>query len=185
MTKLSYKRSRPNPSPVTVIRPDGDRRVVAAGQIEAEVQLRQWTETRDMLDEQRLYALKEGDTITLTGDTTQVWWFTHHVNGPERTVSARTLILDQRREADLPFAQIEPYQPQNLNEESEANYFRRRLGLATKAIVLEDGEQEAQLADGMPRRFRELLALPESPWHRHDCECSRCYADRHQHRQAA
>jgi len=138
-----------------------------------------------MMDEQRLYALKEGDTITLTGDTTKVWWFTHHVNGPERTVSARTLILDQRRDADLPFAQIEPYRPQNLNEESEANYFRRKLGLATKAIVLEDGEQEAQLADEMPRRLRELLALPESPWHQQGCECSRCYAERNQHRQAA
>jgi hypothetical protein len=136
-----------------------------------------------MLHDQKCIALREGDTITITGDRAAVWWFTADVRPVERIVTARTLIMDQRREADLPFDRVEPLELETLSDRAEANRYRRRLGLVTQEITLTP-QEEILMRASLPQQLRDPLMVEQSAWHSKDCECDWCRM-RNQQRRAA
>jgi hypothetical protein len=137
----------------------------------------------EMLHDQRCIALREGDTITISGDSVKVWWFTADVRPVERIVTARTIITDQRREADLPFDRVEPLELETLDERAEANFYRRRLQLVTHEITLTP-QQEILMRASLAKPLRDHLMVEESAWHREGCECDWC-STRSQQRRAA
>jgi hypothetical protein len=133
-----------------------------------------WIAEQEMLREQRLIVLQEGDTVTITGDRTQVWWFVADVRPPERIVTARTLIVEKRLEEDLPFVRVKPLELTVLQDQADANWYRGRLQLVTRKIEM-NVEQDADMRAALPRRLRTHLFEPgKNIQHIAECECSQC-----------
>jgi hypothetical protein len=152
----------------------GLRRAVEITQPDAE--LRSW----DLEELQALYALQRGDVIkwTATGD---VWWFVMRVNGPAKTVTARTVMFEQRRQRVLPFAAIRPIEPL---DSYEANNERVSFGLEPR------DEPARDLADvpagSLSPRYADLLRLWPRPRPCHGfangCDCPNCENAQHKFR---
>ena len=72
----------------------------------------------DMVDEHARLALAYGAVITVPAFHADLWWFVLDVNGPERTITAATLLFDQLKEATLPFdaVAVPTMFPLELNE---------------------------------------------------------------------
>lgn len=165
-------------STVTITHPDGSLRFVDERRFRLEAEYARWAAEQDMLCEQRLIALQEGDTVTITGDATQLWWFTSDVRPAERQITGRTLIMSIRRETELSFDRVTPLTLVSPDDQVEANAYRAKLRMKRHPIELAE-TQRARLAAEMPAAFRKLLAMPEEPWHKPGCVCEQCAEVRH------
>jgi hypothetical protein len=78
---------------------------------------------------QRLLALRREDVIVMESERAAgLWWFVHDVDGPNRTITARTLIFDQPREETFSFALVEPLPLFTAAEHNQAAVYRNRPG---------------------------------------------------------
>jgi hypothetical protein len=143
------RRARPKPSPVTIRHRNDDRgEVVSAKDFRARQDNRQ---------------------VRATG----LWWFVKRVNGPEQTITAQTLIFDQPRERDFPFAVVARQEPEDPDE---ADRYRRRLGLPMGEVPCR-GILDIP-AGSLSPRFRWVFDPYRHPCHGYAnaCVCPRCEA---------
>ena len=101
------------------------------------------------------------------------------VNGPAKTVTARTVMFEQRRQRVLPFAAIRPIEPL---DSYEANDERVSFGLEPH------DEPARDLADvpagSLSPRYADLLRLCPRSCHgfANGCDCPNCENAQHKFR---
>lgn len=92
----------------------------------------------DVREEHARLALRLGAAITVPEYTGDLWWFVRDVNGPERTITAGTIIFGQVRERSFPFDLVEPkrlWHWSELNEAAEAyRVVEQALGRVRTAV---------------------------------------------------
>jgi hypothetical protein len=177
---------------IRVVGPDGAERMVVPGQLEAENELKQEREAREMRRQQKLFALRRGDIVTVRPTTatlsdprlrwyaeTGLWWFTARVNGPERTVTGKTIIVERKCEDDFAFDAIRTYSPTSPNEMQEADRYRYALRMPLpKRQRIRTFRQDAPLVTSsqLSRKQRDLLTRPEPSCigYMSGCTCARC-----------
>ncbi len=193
MTKLPKPRRRRETDQIRVIGGDGTERIVAPGQLETENGLRRRREANEMRRQQELFALRPGEVITVRPITatlsdpqlrwyveTGLWWFTARVNGPERTVTAKTMIVERERKEDFPLDVIRTYSLASPGEIYEADRYRSVLGVPVPARHTRTLRQDAPLisASRLSRRQRDLLGQPgvSCIGYMNGCTCDQCKA---------
>jgi hypothetical protein len=191
VTRIKKPRRKPDNGPIRVVGPDGSERMVAPGQLEAENELRRAREAREMRRQQELFALRRGDIVTVRQTTatladprlrwyaeTGLWWFTARVNGPERTITAKTIIIERKCEEDFAFDVIRTYSPTSPNDVHEADQYRRALRMPLPTRRTRTFRQGAPLVTPpqLSRNQRDLLARaePSCIGYMSGCTCARC-----------
>jgi hypothetical protein len=191
MTKLLKPRQKREIAKIRVVGPDGAERIVAPGQLAAENELRRQREAREMRRQQELFALECGDVVAVRRTSTTLadpslrwfaetglWWFTARVNGPERTVTARTIVVERKCEEDFAFDVIRKYAPASPGETQEADRYRSKLGMPAPKRSTPTFRDDAKVinASRLSRAERELLARPEPSCigYMNGCMCARC-----------
>jgi hypothetical protein len=179
---------------IRVVRPDRAERMVVPGQLEAENELRRAREAREMRRQQQLFGLRRGDIVTVRQTTatlsdprlrwyaeTGLWWFTARVNGPERTVTAKTIIVERRSEEDFALDVIRTYSPTSPNDMREADRYRYALRMPlSKRRRTRTFLQDVPLVrpSQLSRKQRNLLTRlePSCIGYMNGCTCARCQA---------
>ena len=114
--------------------------------------------------------LKTGDVIVpLVARGGGLLWFVVDVDGPGRTVTARTVIFGGRGEDTFRFTEIDLQSPRTADDTVDAAEARRRLGLSVsprarqaERIVRTVAAVELDVRS-LPPRYRKLLDLPTAP----------------------
>lgn len=75
----------------------------------------------ELLDEQELLALRSGAPIAIEDDPERLPWFVRDINGPERMITAATVMFDQPRQRTVSFDVVRPVE---LAAEDEADAAR-------------------------------------------------------------
>lgn len=96
----------------------------------SEIRRRREEQAKRQEHDYSVLALKLGATVTLAADRSEMWWFVLDVNAHERNVSVTTLMFDRPRSGTFRFELVNPAPASDVTDEIEANYYRRRLGLA-------------------------------------------------------
>lgn len=191
MTRLPKPRQKRKIAKIRVVGPDGSERIVAPDQLAAESELRRQRERREMRRQQELFALEDGDVVAIRRTSTTLadprlrwyaetglWWFTARVNGPERTVTARTIVVERKCEEDFAFDVIRKFAPASAGEAQEADRYRSKLGMPTPKRTTPTFRDDATAltASRLSRAERELLARPEPSCigYMNGCTCARC-----------
>jgi hypothetical protein len=185
VSKLPSRRRTPKPQPVVVRRVGEEPQVVSVDEFQARQHDRQVirsasaAEERDFYDAelelvQELYVLQRGDAIVLRlMRATELWWFVERVNGPEQTITARTVIFDLVQERDFHFNSVMRYEPESA---AEANHWRRRLAMPPEEQ--RTGPSVADIPAGsLSPRFRWVFELDHrGPCHGYanGCVCPHC-----------
>lgn len=127
MARPLRKRQPPKPQPITLRRVDVDEPVeivppdeLARRKEEAEWQRYRRSHGLDVREEHARLALRLGDPVEVPIYTHMIWWLVRDVNGPERTVTAGTLIFDRPRERTFPFDLVKPVRVWGPYERNEA-----------------------------------------------------------------
>ena len=193
MPKPLKRRRYPGPKPVTIRRADSDAPdVIRAQDFDAyqyQRGLRPVFEDDSPFDDyreaQRRLALQPGDVIAPTpARAAGLWWFVVHVDGVDRTVTARTCILGMRREDTFTFAEVRPSPPTSIEDGVEADAYRRSLGLPEPPRGPSSLEsRRLPLAQdigvpSLPTSYVKLLTeLPSIPCHGYvnGCDCTACW----------
>jgi hypothetical protein len=145
-----------------------------------------------MRRQQKLFALRRGDLVTVrpTRATlsdphlrwyaeTGLWWFTARVNGPERTVTGKTINVERKCAEDFAFDVIRTYWPTSPTEMQEADRYRYVLRMPLpKRQQIRTFRQDAPLVTSsrLSRKQGDLLTQPEPSCigYMSGCTCVRC-----------
>lgn len=90
--------------------------------------------------------LRPGAAIVVRTYTQEMWWFVIDGDLPKRQVDAKTIMFDMPRAKTFSFDLVEPRPAISIDDEIEANGYRRRLGLAEWSEFAVDSEDDIDLA---------------------------------------
>jgi hypothetical protein len=85
----------------------------------------------ELLDEQELLALRPGAPIAIEDDADRLQWFVRDIHGPERMITAATVMFDQPRQRTVAFDLVRPVELAAEDEADAARAIRiidQRLG---------------------------------------------------------
>jgi hypothetical protein len=193
MPRPKQRRRYPKPKPVTIRHQDNDAPDVVPADRFLEYQygrqarpvfeMADTDESFDYIELQRYLGLKTGDVIVpLVARGGGLLWFVVEVDGPGRTVTARTVIFGEPCEGTFAFVEIDLPTPRTIEDVVDADEARRRTGLPTtprarrsESVVWTVASEELDVTS-LPSRYSKLLDLPTAPCHGYanGCECARC-----------